>query len=309
MESIIRIESISMFHSILRMSPPQHPLISVIDLSKLNNLEQTTEYSGLKVASSFYAITLKHLKTGSLQYGRKQIDFQEGSLFFSYPNQIGTIQNPVFEECSYSWGLFVHPELLYGTPLFKKISEFSFWKYNANEALHLSEAEKKSLSDIIGTIQTELNLPIDKHTKNVLLSAIDLLLSHCNRYYDRQFIIRENQNNIVVRAIDSFLTTYFGSDEFALNTLPTALQCAEFVNLSPNYLSDLLRKETGKTTQEHIHHHLLEIAKDRLLGTDESVKEIAHSLGFDYPHYFSNLFKKKVGISPTKFRNLNYNNF
>ncbi len=305
MENIIRIESISMFHSMLRMPPPKHPLISVIDLSKLNDIVQTVEYSGVKVASSFYAITLKHLKAGSLQYGRKQIDFQEGSLFFSSPDQVGTLQNPVFEECSYSWGLFFHSELLYGTSLSTKITEYSFFKYATNEALHLSEDEKEGLTAIIRTMQTELNRPIDKHTKSVFVSAIDLLLSHCNRFYDRQFITRQNHNITVVGAIKEFLSNYFASTHLVTTGLPTAMECAEHVNLSSNYLSDLLQKETGKTTQEHIHYHLLEIAKERLLGSEDSVKEIAYSLGFDYPHYFSSLFKKKVGISPTAFRNLN----
>ena len=305
MKDIIRIESISKFHSLLGLTPPKHPLISVVDLSILNGIEQTAEYEGLKVASSFYAITLKHLKMGSLQYGRKQIDFQEGSLFFSFPDQVGELQNPVFEECSYSWGLFFHSDLILGTPLASKIAEYNFFKYSTNEALHLSEDEKKSLAEIIKTIQTELNLPIDKHTKNVFVSSIELLLNHCNRYYDRQFITRENQNKSVVGTITSFLSAYFASSDLEVKGLPTALQCAEQVNLSPNYLSDLLRKETGKTTQEHIHYYVLEIAKDRLLGSDESVKEIAYSLGFEYSQYFSSLFKKKVGVSPTEFRNLN----
>ncbi len=192
MEEIIRIGSISMFHTMLQIPPPKHPLISVIDLSKLNDMEQTAEYSGLKVASSFYAITLKHLKAGSLQYGRKQIDFQEGSLFFASPDQVGILQNPVFEACKYSWGLFFHADLLHGTPLSSKISEYSFFQYVMNEALHLSEYEKNSLATIVESIQAELIHPIDKHTKSVLVSAIDLLLSHCNRCYDRQFITRES---------------------------------------------------------------------------------------------------------------------
>jgi AraC-like DNA-binding protein len=242
---------------------------------------------------------------GSLQYGRKQIDFQEGSLFFSFPDQVGELQNPVFEECSYSWGLFFHSDLIYGTSLATKIEKYNFFNYSTNEALHLSEDEKRSLTEIIKTIQTELNLPIDKHTKNVFVSSIELLLNHCNRYYDRQFITRESQNNSVIETIISFLSAYFKSSDLEVKGLPTALQCAEQVNLSPNYLSDLLRKETGKTTQEHIHNYVLEIAKDRLLGSDKSVKEIAHSLGFEYSHYFSSLFKKKVGLSPTEFRNLN----
>lgn len=305
MGDVIRIESISMFHSMLQITSPKHPLISVIDLSKLNDLEQTAKHSGLQVASSFYAITLKQLKAGSIQYGRKQLDFQEGSLFFSYPDQIGVLQNPIFEECSYNWGLFFHADLILGTPLASKIAEYTFFRYTANEALHLSEDEKESLTTIVRSIQTELVRPIDKHTKNVLVSAIDLLLNHCNRYYDRQFITREKENNSVVVALKAFLTSYFASSRLQEKGLPTALQCAEQVNLSPNYLSDLLRKQTGQTTQEHIHHHLLEIAKDRLLGSNDSVKEIAHSLGFEYSHYFSSLFKKKVGVSPSEFRNLN----
>ena len=181
-----------MLHMLLRVPPPKHPLISVIDLSRLNNLEQSKDIKDAKVACSFYSITLKQLKSGSLQYGRKQLDFQEGSLFFSAPEQVGVLQNPVFEECKYNWALFFHPDLIHGTPFSAKISGYSFFKYSADEALHLSEDEKASLTTIIGSIQTELNHSIDKHTKNVLVSAIDLLLSHCNRYYDRQFITREN---------------------------------------------------------------------------------------------------------------------
>lgn len=172
-------------------------------------------------------------------------------------------------------------------------------------SLHLSEDEKKSLSTIIDSIQKEINLPIDKYTKNVLVVAIELLLNHCIRYYDRQFVTREKFNKTVVDAIHDFLAAYFRSNRGEEEGLPTVLQCAEHVNLSPNYLSDLLRRETGKTTQEHIHFHLLEIAKDRLLGSSNSVKEIAHSLGFEYAHYFSSLFKKKVGVSPSEFRNFN----
>lgn len=305
MSAIYKIETISQFHSLLQIPPPKHPLISVVDLSKLNDLQQSPQNEGTKVASSFYSITLKHLKEGSLIYGRKHVDFQEGSLFFTYPDQVGTLQNPVIEECEYSWAVFFHADLILGTPLASKMAEYTFFRYAANEALHLSQDEKESLATIVGSIQTELHRPIDKHTKNVLLSAIDLLLNHCNRYYDRQFITREITNNTLIGKIDAFLSNHFASASLIEMGLPTAAQCAEHVNLSPNYLSDLLRKETGKTTQEHIHHHLLEIAKDRLLGTSESIKVIAHSLGFAYPHYFSNLFKKKTGVSPSEFRNLN----
>lgn len=288
----------------MRFPPPKHPLISVVNFSNLDN-GAASPMDNVKVASAFYGIVLKQLKKGSLIYGRNRLDFQEGSLFFSSPGQIGVVENPRFSESVYNWGLFFHPDLLHGTPLFSKISEYSFWKYEAEEALHLSENEKQSLSTIIDSIKNEINLPIDRHTKNVLVSGIELLLNHCTRYYDRQFVTREKYNKKVVDAIHDFLTAYFRSNRVAEEGLPTVLQCAEHVNLSPNYLSDLLRKETGKSTQDHIHHHLLEIAKDRLTGTEQSVKEIAHSLGFEYSHYFSNLFKKKIGLSPSEFRNLN----
>ncbi|MCR9014438.1 helix-turn-helix domain-containing protein [Aquiflexum gelatinilyticum] len=305
MNDVFKIESISQFHSLLQIPPPKHPLISVVDLSILNDQKQPPQSDGTKISSSFYSITLKHLKEGTLIYGRKQVDFQEGSLFFTYPDQVVTLKNAVFEDSRYSWGLIFHSDLILGTPLASKIATYTFFRYEVNEALHLSEDEKEGLSIIINSIRTELNRPIDKHTKNVFVSAIDLLLNHCSRYYDRQFVTRENENCTILRAIDKFLSNYFASSSLIEKGLPTALQCAEHVNLSPNYLSDLLRKETGKSTQEHIHYHLLEIAKDRLLGSNDSVKEIAHSLGFEYPNYFSNLFKKKMGVSPSVFRNLN----
>lgn len=304
MENVFKIESISMLHDVMKIAPPKHPLISVVNFSSLDQ-EAVASMDNVKVASAFYGITLKQLKKGSLKYGRNRLDFQEGSLFCSSPDQISVFENARFNESVYNWGLFFHPDLLHGTPVCSKISEYSFWKYEANEALHLSEDEKQSLSNIIDSIKNEISLPIDKHTKNVLISGIELLLNHCIRYYDRQFVTREKHNKTVVDAINDFLTAYFRSNRVTAEGLPTVLQCAEHVNLSPNYLSDLLRKETGKSTQDHIHHHLLEIAKDRLIGTDQSVKEIAHSLGFEYAQYFSNLFKKKTGFSPSEFRNLN----
>lgn len=304
MDNILRIESISMLHEVLNEPPPKHPLLSLLNLSKLNGTSGLGKFDGQKAAASFYAITLKHLKAGRLQYGRSHIDFQGGSLFCTSPEQVGTIENLTFDEVNYSWGLFFHADLIYGTPLSSKIKEYTFFNYSTDEALHLSEDEKATLAELIESIKKELNRPIDKHTKNVLTSGVELLLNHCLRFYDRQFITRERQNKSVAESITNYLHDYFHSDQIH-NGLPTVLQCAEQVNLSPNYLSDLLRKETGKTTQEHIHYHLLEAAKNLLLGTNQSVKEIAHSLGFEYPHYLSNLFKKKTGLSPTEYRKQN----
>ncbi len=304
MEDLFRIESISMLHEMLNETPPKHPLLTLVDFSSLD-IQTVSSMNNISFSSPFYSITLKKLAEGNLKYGRSQLDFQEGSLFFASPNQIVSSVAIDFDKSSLNWVLCFHPDLLHGTPLSSKISKFTFWKYSTNEALHLSEQEKQSLTNIVNSIKTEIDRSIDKHTKNILVSGIELLLNHCHRYYDRQFLTREKCNNSVLDAINDYLSDYFTSNRLKEEGLPTVIQCAEYVNLSPNYLSDLLRKETGKTTQEHIHCYLLEIAKDRLLGTDDSVKEIAHSLGFEYSHYFSNLFKKKIGVSPTEYRNLN----
>ncbi len=303
MEKILKINSVAMLHDILNISPPKHPLITLVDFSYVD-LKKISTLNNVRLSSSFYSITLKKLAKGSLKYGRNKLDFQEGSLFFASPHQIVSAEAPDFDKSTYNWTLCFHPDLIHGTALSSTINEYYFWKYNANEALHLSEDEKQSLSLIVDSIKSEINRPIDKHTKKVLVSGIELLLNHCNRYYGRQFITREKYNKVVIDGINNFLSGYFNSSKLTKLGLPTVLQCAEHVNLSPNYLSDLLRKETGKTTQEHIHYHLLEIAKDRLLGTDISIKEIAFSLGFDYPHYFTRLFKSKVGCTPIEYRNL-----
>ncbi len=191
MDGIFRIESISMLHELLKEPPPKHPLISLIDLSKFNNQEGLWEFQKIKASASLYVITLNHLKSGYLQYGRKHIDFQEGSLFFSLPGHVGILDSLVFDDVNYSWGLFFHADLIHGTTLSSKIKEYTFFNYSADEALHLSEEEKKILGDLVNSIQKELSHPIDKHTKHVLVAGIELLLNHCVRYYDRQFETRE----------------------------------------------------------------------------------------------------------------------
>lgn len=302
MESIFKIESISMLHDMLHESPPKHPLISIIDFSKVQP-ETLEPYHNIKISSVFYTITVKQLEKGSLIYGRNHLDFEVSSLFFSSPNQIVEFKDIEFNVVKKNWGLIFNPELIHGSALFSKIVDYSFWKYESNEALHLSEDENNNLHQIINSIDKEINRPIDKYTNDVLISHIDLLLNHCNRYYDRQFITRKKLNKSIVDSIHQYLKEYFKSNNLKEKGLPTVIECADYVNLSPNYLSDLLRKETGLTTQDHIHYQLLEVAKNRLLSTQSSIKEIAHSLGFEYPHYFANLFKKKTGMSPSDFRN------
>ena len=228
--------------------------------------------------------------------------FRDGSLFFMAPRQVFALER---SDCIYGWGLYFHPDLIKGTSLAKNISKYTFFNYHVNEALHLSEEEQDTLSNVIHGIQKELECPVDKYSKTVIVSSVELLLNHCMRFYDRQFITRNEVNKSVVELVEQFLTSYFQSELPQEKGLPTVTQCAQEVNLSNNYLTDLLKKETGKSTQEHIHYYLIEEAKNRLLSSNsKSVSEIAYELGFDYPQYFTKLFKKRVGFTPVEYRNV-----
>lgn len=298
MNQVTTIRNITELYEMLGQGKPKHPLVGVADFSE----RDFNESEGLKYSTHFYTVMVKKLDKGSIKYGRSYYDFQEGSLFFTAPHQVVTIQNA---ECSNGWALFFHPDLIHGTPLDKAMSSYSFFNYDVNEALHLSDDEKEKLTRIVADIRSETEWPIDKHSKSVIVSAIALLLNHSMRYYDRQFITRSASNRDVVVNFKSFLSSYIQSEALQEKGQPTVVVCAENMHLSPNYLSDLLKRETGLSTQEHIHYCILEEAKSRLLSTGDSVNTIAYSLGFEYPQYFSKLFKKKEGITPTTFRNLN----
>ena len=285
----------------LQQPKPKHPLISVVDYSKVD-FQNHDMPENVSFATSFYTILLKTLYSGSLKYGRQYYDFQDGSLFFMSPNQVFKLENT---NDIHGWGLVFHPDLIRGTSLGDKINDYTFFNYDVNEALHLSDEEKSTLTRIVNDIQVEINRPIDKHSKTVIVSGVELLLNHCMRFYDRQFITRTSANKDVIAIVEKFILSYLHSDQPHLKGLPTVDQCAKAVKLSNNYLSDLLKKETGKSTQEHIHSFLIEEAKTKLLGSTDTVSEIAYGLGFEYPQYFSKLFKKKVGVSPLEYRNMN----
>lgn len=203
------------------------------------------------------------------------------------------------------WGLFFHPDLLRGTSLGTKMKDYTFFSYETSEALHMSDKEKEILYDCIQKIETELRENIDNHSQTLIVSNIELLLNYCQRYYGRQFITRNNFNRDILSQVENILRKYFNSEDLKKNGLPSVSYLADKVNLSPNYLSDLLKKETGMNAKDHIHHHLIEEAKNILLGTNKSISEIAYELGFEYPQYFSKLFKQKTGNTPQEFRNLN----
>lgn len=284
----------------------QHPLVSVVDFSKVK-----FEFnSGTKLTAGFYQIFFKNYCSNNISYGREKLDFQDGSLFCVSPNQILTFENEVENDVEtkkdkLGWGLFFHSDLIRKTPLGAKIKEYSFFSYEMSEALHLSEKEKLILSECLQNIQKELSQNTDTHSQNIIISNIELFLNYCLRFYGRQFIIRKPINNRILNEIENSLSLYFKSNKHKENGLPTVQYLAGQVNLSPNYLSDLLKNEAGMTAQSLIHSHIIEEAKTILLTSNYRISEIAYNLGFEYPQYFSKLFKQKTGLSPFEYRNLN----
>jgi AraC-like DNA-binding protein len=302
MEQIVNIESISDLNRLLNQGSPKHPLVSIIDFGKV----ESYGVDNAKITSDFYSIMLKNNCQGRMKYGREYYDFQEGTLLCIAPKQIATIENDSEKkESVVGWGLFFHPDLMRGTSLGKKMKDYTFFSYETNEALHLSETEKQTLQDCIGKIEHELAHNIDKHSQTLIVSNIELMLNYCLRYYDRQFITRVNSNKDILVKFEKVLTQYFDTDTLRQKGLPTVKYCAEQLFLSPNYLSDLLKKETGKNAQDHIHYYLIEEAKNNLLNSTSTVSEVAYDLGFVYPQYFSKLFKSKTGMTPAEFRQSN----
>jgi AraC-like DNA-binding protein len=239
-----------------------------------------------------------------MKYGRKTIDFQEGNLICIAPRQVIEIDVEIEQkENMLGWGLFFHPDLIRATSLYEKINQMSFFSYEITEALHLSDKEKNILYETVQKIELELQENIDNYSQHILVSSIELLLNYCSRFYGRQLITRSQSNKTIVAQIESLLRSYFTVSD--VNALPSVKYLAEQVHLSANYLSDLLKKETGKNAQEHIHFYLIEEAKSRLLNTPASINEVAYSLGFEYPQYFTKLFKQKTGHTPIEYRQLN----
>ena len=294
---VYTVETICQLHEIIGIDKPKHPLISVIDYSRVD-VGNAPKKGGF--TCDFYSINFK--KYCSFLYGRQPFDHKEGTLHCTAPGQIITYDKRKEKDSSEGLGLYFHPELIRKTALGSKINDYTFFAYNANEALHLSEQEKQILITLFGQIRIEYNTNIDVFTQELIISNIELLLNYCKRFYNRQFITRTNQSKDVIIEFEKLLLNYFKLRNSKENNIPTVKFCAGVLNLSPNYLSDLLKKETGKSAKEHIHLHLLEKSKTQLLNTNKSIKEIAYSLGFEYSQSFSKLFKKKTGLSPSEFR-------
>lgn len=279
-----------------------HPLISLIDLS-------STKYRPGARANAlrfgFYAIFLKQGKDCTLKYGRNNYDYQEGTLVFIGPGQVVDISSDGPDYQPSGTVLLFHPDLLLGTSLAQKIKQYSFFSYEVFEALHLSERERLVVMDCFHKIEFELQQGVDKHSKNLIVSNIELFLGYCMRFYDRQFITRDHQNQGLLERFEHLLDAYFKSDKPQTLGTPSVSFFAEQFHLSTNYFGDVVKKETGKSALENIQTKLIEEAKERVFDVNKSVSEIAYELGFKYPQHFSRLFKQKVGYSPNEFRQLN----
>ena len=297
----IRHKSISQLHETMGFKKPTHPLITIIDVSKLAYGE---ELIGTKFTSDLYCIALKDKSCG-LDYGRTHYDFDEGTLIFMAPNQVFSVNKAQALNEVKGWMLYFHPDLIRNTKHGSRIEHYSFFSYAVHEALHLSTQEEATITQIIKMIQAEIKERIDNHSQRVLVSNIELLLNYCTRYYERQFNTRTAQNLDVVSKVETILNDYFKSGNLLEFGPPTVQYLAKECFLSPGYLSDLLKKETDKTAKDHINHFLVEKAKNLLLGSDETISGIAYTLGFNYPHYFSRLFKNKTGITPQEYRRQN----
>ncbi|WP_291906443.1 AraC family transcriptional regulator [Chitinophaga sp. CB10] len=297
MEAIVKLESIDQYNK-LRGVETLHPLVSVVDLSHAASLPPKTYNFNL------YCIYLKELKCGELKYGRSHYDYQEGTLMFIAPGQVVGVQ-PKGNVQVRGWSLVFHPDLIAGTSLGKNIHDYTFFSYDVNEALHLSEKERQIVLDCFAKIQYELSHAIDHHSKKLITANIELFLNYCLRFYDRQFLTRDNQNKGTVEKFERVLQEYFLSDKPQQQGLPTVGYCADALHLSANYFGDLIKKETGKSAQEYIQNKVIELAKERVFDMEKTISQVAYELGFKYPQHFTRLFKQRTGITPNEYRGLN----
>lgn len=298
MGKIFRVESVSQLHAFIGYEKPRHPLISFIEMRHV----PVMPVIDCRVAMGLYSISLKNGEECRIKYGRQSYDFQERTLMFMAPDQVIEPFTAPEDMAKGGWILVFHPDLLRRSALGRKMGEYSFFSYDSHEALHLSDQERQTVTGLVLSIREEYSRNLDAHSQELILSNLELLLNYCKRFYGRQFITRSGACKDVVAGFEEFLKDWFESGKAQREGLPSVKDCAEAMHYSPHYLSDLLKKETGKNTQEHIHFRVIEKAKNMLLGTEEPVKSIAATLGFEYPQHFSKLFKSKTGMSPAEYR-------
>ncbi|UOY06539.1 helix-turn-helix transcriptional regulator [Muricauda sp. SCSIO 64092] len=295
-----RFKTISEFHQYGNVPMPEHPLISLVDYGKV---AYPVEDHQIKWVQEFYSIGLKRNVSTKFNYGQQVYDFNEGVLTFVAPQQVLTLEvdQNIKTEAS-GWLLLVHPDFFWGTSLAKTIKNYDFFGYAVNEALFLSEKEERIIDDLLRNIQREYQSNMDKFSENIIVSQMELLLNYAERFYERQFLTRKKTNHQVLAKLEEVLNGHFKEENTLFKGIPTVAEIAEHLNLSPNYLSALLKAVSGQSTQQHIHNKLIAIAKEKLSTTELNVSEIAFELGFEHATSFSKLFKSKTNISPFAFR-------
>jgi AraC family transcriptional activator of pobA len=297
----VRIKTITQCHQAMGLPKPEHPLISVINF---DSFTQKPFKDPVSFIYDFYAIYLKRVIHAKFKYGHQASDFDEGVLFFVAPNQVFSIASDEGETLKPSgWIVLISPDFIWNTTLAKNIKQYEYFDYSVNEALYLSVKEEKKIVSIIKSIQQEYGSNIDKFSQQIIISQVETLLNFSERFYHRQFITPKKVNHQILYRLEEVLEKYFSNDDLSAKGSPTVQSIAEALNISPNYLSDVLRVLTGQSTQQHIHGKLIEKAKEKLSTTNLSISEIAYELGFEHPQSFTKLFKIKTNISPLQFRN------
>jgi AraC-like DNA-binding protein len=294
MEEILQFDTISQYNAFNR-NETRHPLVSVVDLSKAAPRQLR------RMRYGFYVVFLKEIKCGDLKYGISNYDYEEGTLVFLAPGQVvGSVGDEFYQPQGLA--LVFHPDFIHGTSLGRHMEQYSFFSYTTNEALHLSERERQIILDCFSKIKYELEHGVDKHSKTLIASNIELFLNYCVRFYDRQFITRDNVNKGVLERFETLLNNFFASEKPREVGLPSVAWCAGELNLSANYFGDLIKKETGKSANEYIHLKLIDAAKAKFFDANKSVSEIAYELGFKYPQHFTRVFKQHAGVTPQEYR-------
>ncbi|WP_418442479.1 helix-turn-helix domain-containing protein [Alistipes sp.] len=294
-KQVLNIDTVCAYNEMLGIET-LHPLVSVIEMSRVPLLRHSRQVFG------FYAIFLKEVKCGDLIYGRQYYDYQEGTLVCLAPGQVIGVEDDGRTYQPKGWALVFHPDLIRGTSLGRSMKDYSFFSYEVSEALHLSEREREMVIDCLRKIRHELEHPVDRHSRRLIAVGIEMLLDYCLRFYERQFITRSNINRDVLTRFERLLDDYFCGDRPLREGLPTVKYCAGELCLSPNYFGDLVKRETGRTAQEHIQFRLIETAKERVLDPSHTIAEVAYALGFQYPQHFTRMFKKVTGLTPHEYR-------
>ena len=298
---LFRFNTITEYHRAAGLPKPAHPLISLVHMEDLNRPLAESSFS---LTYDFYSISLKRMKNAKFKYGQQASDFDEGVLFFMSPGQVFgmDIEKGSVMHRPEGWIILIHPDFLWNTSLAKTIKQYEFFSYSVYEALYLSDKEETMLTTIAQNIEQEYHANIDRFSQNVIIAQLELLLTYSERFYQRQFITRKIASHELLTRLEDYLSDYFRSGTLAKQGPPSVVHIAETLNISPGYLSGLLKSLTGQNTQQHLHNKLIELAKEKLSTTNLSVSEIAYELGFEHLQSFSKLFKTKTSLSPMEFR-------